>query len=86
MCMKIKCTMSDSDEKNNNGPSEEVPTHRKCSEKKNENMSIEPTDSSFHPQTRWPDLCAQLFLHAGAVYGLIFQLYAIKFVTLIWCK
>lgn len=40
----------------------------------------------FIPKIRWPDLCAQIFLHVGALYGLIFHLYAIKLYTLIWCK
>lgn len=40
----------------------------------------------FIPQIRWPDLVAQLFLHVGAVYALVFHMYAIKFYTLIWCK
>lgn len=43
-------------------------------------------DSNFRPQLRWPDLCAQLFLHIGAIYGLVFQFYTIKFYTFIWCK
>lgn len=43
-------------------------------------------DPTFRPQLRWPDLCAQIFLHAGAIYGLVFQFYTIKFYTLIWCK
>lgn len=40
----------------------------------------------FIPQFRWPDLIVQIFLHAGAIYGLLFQFYSIKFYTLIWCK
>lgn len=46
----------------------------------------DPVDQNFQPQLRWPDLCAQLFLHSGAIYGLVFQFYTIKFYTLIWCK
>lgn len=40
----------------------------------------------YKPQIRWPDLGAQLFLHTGAVYGLIFLLYKVKLLTFIWCK
>lgn len=40
----------------------------------------------FIPQFRWPDLIVQIFLHVGAIYGLLFQFYSIKFYTLIWCK
>lgn len=40
----------------------------------------------FIPQFRWPDLIVQICLHVGALYGLLFQFYSIKFYTLIWCK
>lgn len=43
-------------------------------------------NTPFIPQIRWPDLIAQIFLHVGALYGLLFQFYSIKFYTLIWCK
>lgn len=43
-------------------------------------------NAPFIPQIRWPDLIAQIFLHVGALYGLLFQFYSIKFYTLIWCK
>lgn len=40
----------------------------------------------FIPNFRWPDLIVQIFLHVGALYGLVFQFYSIRFYTLIWCK
>lgn len=48
--------------------------------------SVENDAVPFKAKIRWPDLMAQLFLHIGAVYGLIFQFYTIRFYTLIWCK
>lgn len=89
--------MSNSDDKNNNSNVNEhrmqTLTHRTViGEKKNgkiqnETDSIHDTvDPNFKPQLRWPDLCAQLFLHAGAIYALVFQFYTIKFYTFIWCK
>lgn len=48
--------------------------------------SVENDAATFKPKIRWPDLIAQLFLHIGAVYGLIFQFYAIRFYTLVWCE
>lgn len=56
---------------------------------KNDDKSIKATENdanNYVAKIRWPDLCAQLFLHVGAIYGLIFQFYAIKFYTLLWCK
>lgn len=32
---------------------------------------------------RWPDLIVQIFLHAGAVYGLYLCFY-VKYVTILW--
>lgn len=40
----------------------------------------------YNPQIRWPDLGAQLFLHSGAIYALVFLFYKIKLLTLLWCK
>lgn len=40
----------------------------------------------FIPQIRWPDLMAQIFLHIGAIYGLLFHFWKLKFYTYIWCK
>lgn len=48
--------------------------------------SMENDSATFKPKIRWPDLIAQLFLHAGAIYGLIFQFYTIRFYTLVWCE
>lgn len=48
--------------------------------------STNKPDPNFRPKLRWPDLCAQIFLHAGAIYGLVFQFYTIRFYTLIWCE
>lgn len=45
-----------------------------------------PATVEYNPQIRWPDLGAQLFLHGGAVYGLVFLLYKIKLLTFVWCK
>lgn len=49
-------------------------------------MDTEATIMTFKPKIRWPDLGAQLFLHIGAIYGLIFQFYEIRVFTLIWCE
>ncbi|KAL7728088.1 hypothetical protein ACLKA6_002235 [Drosophila palustris] len=37
----------------------------------------------YTPQIRWPDLCAQTFLHAGALYGIYLLFYA-KLYTFLW--
>lgn len=42
--------------------------------------------TEYNPQIRWPDLGAQIFLHSGAIYGLVFLFYKIKLLTLLWCK
>lgn len=34
-------------------------------------------------EIRWPDLIVQIFLHAGAVYGLYLCFY-VKYVTILW--
>lgn len=92
--------MTNSDDKNNNSNVNEHPNqtlnHRTVvGEGKNGKLqhkiittdSIHDTvDPTFRPQLRWPDLIAQLFLHTGAIYGLVFQFYTIKFYTIIWCK
>lgn len=70
---------------NNNG--ESVKIKKDESEVKYSLWKAPPYNNEpFIPRIRWPDLCAQIFLHVGALYGLIFHLYAIKFYTLIWCK
>lgn len=41
----------------------------------------------FRPQIRWPDLIAQIFIHAGFLYGLYYLIsLQAKFYTYIWCK
>ncbi|KAH8360074.1 hypothetical protein KR093_010471 [Drosophila rubida] len=40
-------------------------------------------EEEYRPQIRWPDLGAQTFLHAGALYGLYLLIYA-KFYTFLW--
>lgn len=61
--------------------------HNNTTEQQHSTDSIhDAVDPQFRPEIRWPDLCAQIFLHAGAIYGLVFQFYTIKFYTLIWCK
>lgn len=87
------CDSNDNDNDKNNNSS--VNDHGKMSnglkqrdigEKHDKSADMEPVRSNFHPQIRWPDLMAQIFLHAGAIYGLIFQFYTIKLATLLWCK
>lgn len=44
-------------------------------------------ENVFKPQIRWPDLIAQIFIHAGFLYGLYYLLsLQAKFYTYIWCK
>lgn len=84
--------MSNLDDKNNNSNvNERSVTERFASNgemsKHNTNDSIhDAKHSNYQPQMRWPDLCAQLFLHIGAIYGLVFQFYTVKIYTIIWCK
>lgn len=82
--------MCDTNDKNNNTSENDGPPngviHRNLGETHDKPTYLEPVQSTFQPQIRWPDLTAQIFLHAGAIYGLIFQLYTIRFFTLIWCK
>lgn len=41
----------------------------------------------FKPQIRWPDLFAQVFIHAGFLYGLYYLIaLKAKFYTYVWCK
>jgi stearoyl-CoA desaturase (Delta-9 desaturase) len=68
--------------------------------KTSQNASIEQNDDNnnfkvnevednvdFRPQIRWPDLIAQVFIHAGFVYGLYFILMLqAKFYTYIWSE
>lgn len=49
---------------------------------KQEDKNVEE-DQEYNPQIRWPDLCAQTFLHVGALYGLYLMFYA-KFYTFLW--
>lgn len=51
----------------------------------NENYSIPKYDKidDWRGEIRWPDLIVQIFLHAGAVYG-IYLLFYVKFVTILW--
>lgn len=80
------------DTNNNSNVSCPENTIKKRTTNKNDDKSIETIETInidaniYEPKIRWPDLCAQLFLHVGAIYGLIFQFYAIKFYTLLWCK
>lgn len=54
--------------------------------KKKVQNSIRSDVPNFQPRIRWPDLIVQLFLHVGAIYGLLFQFYKIKLLSLLWCK
>lgn len=82
--------MTNSNDRNNNNSfmnmANEKIINRKHLEQQSKVEQHNPNSSEFKPQIRWPDLCAQLFLHVGAIYGLLFQFYKIKFLTLIWCK
>lgn len=80
---------NDNDKNNNsdvNSLSNGQIRHREVSAKHDQSAQLKPVDPNFHPQIRWPDLTAQIFLHAGAIYGLIFQFYTVKLFTIIWCK
>lgn len=44
-------------------------------------------DEKYEPHIRWPDLMAQLFLHAGFLYGLYFLLTGqVQIYTYLWGK
>lgn len=55
-------------------------------ERNNEKNGINSDIPKFQPKIRWPDLLVQIFLHIGAIYGLVFQFYKIKLLTFLWCK
>lgn len=80
---KTHCNNNNSECSNGNAAIEE-------SEKKEVHLSLMNAppynNEPFIPSIRWPDLIAQIFLHVGALYGLVFHLYAIKFYTLLWCE
>lgn len=40
----------------------------------------------YKPSIKWPDLAAQLFIHAGALYGLYLMFIQAKVLTSIWGK
>lgn len=44
--------------------------------------NTKPKGEKFIPQIRWPDLMAQIFIHAGCVYGLYLCFYARFYTTL----
>lgn len=50
-----------------------------------EEISITKYDKidDWRGEIRWPDLIVQIFLHAGAVYGLYLCFY-VKYVTILW--
>ncbi|XP_055324482.1 acyl-CoA Delta12-desaturase-like isoform X2 [Sitodiplosis mosellana] len=83
---KRKQKMRINDTNNNmNTSSNDGLKKREITKKNGENMdSVEHDAATFVPKIRWPDLTAQLFLHTGAIYGLIFQFYTIRFYTLVW--
>lgn len=81
--------MCESNDKNNNtnkNSVESVGQNRQLDKKHDQIAQKQSIDQNYQPKLRWPDLIAQIFLHAGAVYGLIFQFYTIRFFTLIWCE
>lgn len=82
------CDPSDKNNNPNQNGSDSVNglKHRNTTEKTTNGLAHPPVDANFKPKLRWPDLMAQLFLHGGALYGLLFQFYTIKFYTIIWCK
>lgn len=47
--------------------------------------TVQPADEEFVPKIRWPDLGAQIFLHAGALYG-VWLLPSVRWWTLVWSK
>lgn len=53
----------------------------------NENYSIQKYAKidEWRGDIRWPDLLVQIFLHAGAIYG-IYLLFYVKYVTILWGK
>lgn len=61
---------------------EENAVYKENEAKLKEEKKVEK-DQEYNPQIRWPDLCAQTFLHVGALYGLYLMFYA-KFYTFLW--
>lgn len=49
------------------------------------NMNNSERTEEFVAKIRWPDLAAQLFLHIGAIYGLIL-LFSVQLATILWGK
>lgn len=88
LILEISKMNNDTNHNSNTGGSNNGLKIREIIKHNGKTMDSVESDSAknFKAKIRWPDLMAQLFLHIGAVYGLIFQFYTIRFYTLIWCK
>lgn len=70
------------EEQDNLGYSEENAVYR---EKKFEHSPTENYEK-YVAKIKWPDFIAQLFLHAGALYGLYLMIFYARFYTFLWGK
>lgn len=50
-----------------------------------DHSSEQPVETEFVPAIRWPDLIAQIFLHAGALYGICLLPY-VSWWTILWSR
>lgn len=46
--------------------------------------SYRSSKAEFVPRIRWPDLVAQIFIHAGCVYGIYLIFAKAKLLTTLW--
>ncbi|KAL1492048.1 hypothetical protein ABEB36_012547 [Hypothenemus hampei] len=59
-------------------------TIKKLNEETKENNKLRKEIEEFSPCIRWPDLAAQLFIHLGFLYGVLFCLWRAKWQTLLF--
>lgn len=64
-----------------------VPDHSSETHKVTKEHQGTDEKAIFKPQIRWPDLLAQVFVHAGWLCGFYYLItLQAKFYTYIWCK
>lgn len=57
--------------------------HSEIDKNCNKNLMSSTKQTEFKPQIRWPDLFAQIFIHAGCLYGFYLLAY-VKLYTILW--
>lgn len=82
LCLKTETDCNVIVKRNRLENDETVKNHEATTQKNDESTG----EIEYNPRIKWPDLTAQIFIHAGCLYGLYLVLTQAKLLTTLWGK